>query len=241
MNILGIEAAASPASVCLYLDGTVDQRLCDDPRAQAEQLLELIEQVMNDHKVTLQSLDGLAVGRGPGSFTGLRVAASLAQGLAYSAGKPVANVSSLAAVAHLAFIEQLGADVVSGESQSQVTPDATGVTLNDALLVCMDARKSQVYCALYEADELARPRLVSPEVVLDPAEVVAQFKGKAQWGAGNGFEQYPELAALDLRAIKNSNPCARAVALRAASGAVSFEEAYLAIPEYVRNNVTHGS
>ncbi len=112
---------------------------------------------------------------------------------------------------------------------------------SEALLVCLDARKAQVYCALYEADEPGRPRQVSPEAVLDPLEVVAQFKGKAKWGAGGGFVEYPELAALQVHVIENMHPSAKAIAMRAASGAVSFEDAYLATPSYVRNNVTHGS
>lgn len=232
MNLLSIEAAASPASVALTLGDTIVERLCEDPRAQAEHLLGLIEGLLAENEVSLDELDGVAVGRGPGSFTGLRVAAALAQGLAYAAQKPVANVSSLAATAHRVFAEYLGAD-------NAATPQNT--VPSGALLVCLDARKTQVYCALYEAGELGRPRLVSPETVLDPTEVVAQFKGKATWGAGGGFAEYAELDGLGLTVVKDIQPSARAVAIRAASGAVSFEAPYLATPVYVRDNVTHGS
>ncbi len=261
MKILSIEAAASPASVALSLDGDITQRVCEDARPQAEHLLDLIKVIMTECNVGLDDLDGLAVGRGPGSFTGLRVAASLAQGLAYSATKPLANVSSLAAVAHQVFdrnagspdgddrdvgyakqrsTEGAGNSVKSTESMSENDLSAENGS-SEALLVCLDARKAQVYCALYESDELGRPRQVSPEAVLDPDEVVAQFKGKATAGAGGGFSEYPELAALDVDVITDVQPSASAVALRAASGVVPFENPYLATPSYVRNNVTHGS
>ncbi len=112
---------------------------------------------------------------------------------------------------------------------------------NQSLLVCLDARKAQVYCALYERDELGRPRRVSSEAVLDPSEVLSQFKGRATVGAGMGFSVYPEPAELNIGVYPTVQPSARAIALRAASGVVVFEEPYLATPTYVRDNVTHGS
>ena len=244
MKLLAIEAAASPASVALYLDGHCDERLCADPRAQTEQLLEVVEQLCHKHAVSLADLDGIAVGRGPGSFTGLRVAAALAQGLAYSVQLPVANVSSLSAVAQRVFEDQ-----IAGNSEAGVAADVSPVggaeprkaVPENALLVCLDARKAQVYCAMYVLDELAGLRPVSTETVMNPADVVAQFKDKVQYGAGNGFTEYAELTALELKMFGATGPSAKSVALRAASGAVAFEEPYLALPEYVRNNVTHGS
>lgn len=238
MNILSIEAAAAPASVALGLDGRIFERCCDDPRAQAENLLELVDELLGLHDRVLSDIDGFAVGRGPGSFTGLRVAAALTQGLAYSTGKPAANVSSLAAIAHLVMSGRMSA--VSGDAPDSVVGHDPELT-NYPILVCLDARKSQVYCALYEADEAGRPVRVSPETVQDPETVVAQFRDKTMVGVGNGFEQYAQLKALNLNTILNVNPSAGAVALRAASGVVPFDKPFLATPEYVRNNVTHGS
>ncbi|MFK8030594.1 MAG: tRNA (adenosine(37)-N6)-threonylcarbamoyltransferase complex dimerization subunit type 1 TsaB [Gammaproteobacteria bacterium] len=225
MKLLSIEAAASPATVALDIDGSAVELSCDDPRAQAEQLLALIESLLDQQALSLNQLDGIAVGRGPGSFTGLRVAAALAQGLAYSAGLNIANVSSLAAVAHSVFNQQ-GSDATA---------------LLSPLLVCLDARKEQVYCGLYEADELGLTKLVSSEAVLDPAEVVTRFGGVALQGVGNGFSEYPELMQLKVPVLDSVRPSAAAIALRASTGAVEFEAPYLALPEYVRNNVTHGS
>lgn len=224
MNILSIEAASNPASVAVSVDDQINERVCDDPRAQAENLLGLVDDVLRLNGLSTSDVDAFAVGRGPGSFTGLRVAAALTQGLAYSLGKPVANVSSLAAMAHLAMAE-------AADSSAHGYP----------VLVCLDARKSQVYCALYEADEQCRAVTISPEVVLDPDEVVATFRGLTIVGIGNGFDQYPELSALDLHATLDCVPSARAVALRAASGSVTFAEPYLATPKYVRDKVTHGA
>ncbi len=239
MKLLAIEAAASPPSVALYLDGNVFQKLTDEPRAQAEDLLVLVEELLAQHKITLAELDGVAVGRGPGSFTGLRVASATAQGLAYSAGLDVANVSSLAALAHAEFDNihsATSSESNGGDRSAMIVPGN-----EERLLVCLDARKAQVYCALYAADELGRPQPVSPETVIDPEQVVAQFEGQATRGIGNGFSQYPELANLGLSVVHTGSPLAEAVARRAVSGAVSFEAAYRAVPEYVRNNVTHGS
>lgn len=220
MKLLSIEAAATPATVALAVEGTIEQRQSSDPRAQAEHLLELVQALLDARGLKLNQLDGVAVGRGPGSFTGLRVAAALAQGLAYSSQLAVASVSTLAAIAHQSFAE---CDALSGP-----------------LLVCLDARKEQVYCALYERDELGRPQQVSPEAVCDPADVAAQLGPRAVAGAGNGFSEYAALAELALPWIEQA-PSAQAIAVRALSGEVEFDAPYLALPEYVRNNVTHGS
>ena len=233
MKLLSVEAALAPASVALNLGEEVIEWFCDDPKAQAESVLDLIEQLLQKHQLTLGELDGLAVGRGPGSFTGLRVAAALVQGLAFSANKNVANVSSLAATAHQTFLE------CAQDTTCLITEQGAGT--EQPLLVCLDARKSQVYCAMYNEDNDRQLRALSDEAVLDPSEVVARYKGKATWGTGNGFTCYPELQALGLTTVADVNPSARAVAGYAATGSVSFDAPYLATPEYVRNNVTHGS
>ena len=224
MNILSIEAAASPASVAVAVNGRIDERTCEDPRAQAENLLELVDELLGQHDLTLADFDALAVGRGPGSFTGLRVAAALVQGLAYSATKPVANVSSLTAMAYLAIHQT-----------------ARTERLEHPVLVCLDARKAQVYCALFSADEHGYPVRESAESVLDPAEVLERFAGRALIGVGNGFDEYPGLAALDITDTISLIPSAGAVAMVAASGSIPFDDPFHATPKYVRDNVTHGS
>ncbi|MEM7082376.1 MAG: tRNA (adenosine(37)-N6)-threonylcarbamoyltransferase complex dimerization subunit type 1 TsaB [Pseudomonadota bacterium] len=219
MKLLSIEAAASPASVALSIDGHVVEHTSDDPKAQAEQLLALTNELLRDAGMTLSDLDGVVVGRGPGSFTGLRVATAVAQGLAYSAGLPVAAVSTLAAVAH-----QVGA--------------ARAIMPSNSLLVCLDARKEQVYCAHYRFNELAQPESVSDEAVLDPAEVVRRFRDQVSVVASDAIAHHPILSTLgDVLEIA---PSATAVARRADSGVVAFESPYAAVPRYVRDNVTHG-
>lgn len=221
MKLLSIEAATAPPTVALAIGESIVERRSHDPKAQAEQLLALVDDLLDTHKLTLKELDGVAVGRGPGSFTGLRVAAAMAQGLAYAAGLKVASISSLAATAHHVYLAH---------------PECQG-----KLLVCLDARKEQVYCALYERDELGQPKRVSPEAVCDPDVVVKELGPRAHHGVGNGFAVYDALSQLPLNIMQHAGPTASAVALRAASGAVSFEPPYRALPEYVRDNVTHGS
>lgn len=195
--MLAFETSSREGSVALQVDGAVRQAPIATPRQQTEELLPLTAKLLNGAGLSLRDLDAIAFGRGPGSFTGLRIAAAAAQGLGMATGLPLLPVSSLAATAQ-------GLWRTHGCSNT---------------LVCVDARMGEVYWAAFEIrDGLARvvdtEQVTSPEEVSAAAPVArsvveaedgsaaASKDGSAavpvSWGAaGSGFEVYgDELAGL---------------------------------------------
>jgi len=171
MKILALDTATEGCSVSLGLGDHRIDRYVELDRGHAEQLLPMVESVLAEGGVALKDLDAIAFGRGPGGFTGVRLAASVAQGLAFGAGIGVVPVSNLAAVAQLA---------------NQMNPSVRRI------LAVNDARMREVYWAPFEfADGLspAGPERVSPSVdVVLPA-------GEGAWAAaGRGLRAWPELA-----------------------------------------------
>jgi tRNA threonylcarbamoyladenosine biosynthesis protein TsaB len=192
-------------------------------RSHAELVLPMIEGLLEEAGITLTDLDGLAFGRGPGAFTGLRIACGVVQGLALGADLPVARVSSLAAVA-----EQVPA--VPGE----------------AVLVCNDARMGEVYWCLYRraADGGVTP--LAAETV-SPPDGVGSGSPPARHAAGNALPRYPALAerlrAAGLQFHDGLYPRADAIARLgvvdlAAGRGVPAEQA---LPVYVRDDVARPS
>ena len=176
MILLALDTSTEVASVALLRDATIDLRVEDGGRRHAERLLPMVDELLGAAGLRLADLDAIAFGRGPGGFTGVRLCASVVQGLAWGAGRPVVPVSSLQAVAQAALDRD---------------PQAAGV------LVCNDARMREVYWARFARgpDGLARPE--GPERV-DPPEAVAlpRDPGSARGpvvGAGRGFAIHPQL------------------------------------------------
>jgi len=125
MNLLAIETATECCSVALVVGARLYERSELAPRRHAELLLPMCEEVLAEAGIARRDLDALAVGRGPGAFTGVRLAVSAAQGIALALGIPVVPVSSLAALALQAPDD--GADV----------------------LAVIDARMGEVYAGLF--------------------------------------------------------------------------------------------
>ncbi len=190
-------------------------------------ILSMVQAVLADGGVALGQLDCIAFGRGPGSFTGVRLAASVTQGLAFGAGLPVIPVSDLLAVAQQAL---------------DATPVAQGV------LVCNDARMQEVYwaCALRGPGGVALamgPEQVgSPDTVQLPIGLPAPIHG-----AGRGFAIWPalqqrltaNLAQIQAELLPRAREIARlAVPAWQAGEAVPAEQAQ---PVYLRNDVARPS
>ncbi|AXE34191.1 tRNA (adenosine(37)-N6)-threonylcarbamoyltransferase complex dimerization subunit type 1 TsaB [Chromobacterium phragmitis] len=131
----------------------------------AERTLPEVSRLLADAGIGLNALDGIVFGQGPGSFTGLRIACGIAQGLAYSADLPVIAIPTLDNLAHQA-----------GEGQ---------------VLVCFDARMQQVYSALYRTG--ANWERLSPILVASPEDVA--LPAGTTMLAGDGFHSYPSLLA----------------------------------------------
>ena len=179
MRILGIDTATESCSAALLLERRLLERAQRLERAHAQVILPMVDELLAEGGALLDTLDAIAFGRGPGAFTGVRLAATVAQGLAFGAGVPVVPVSDLRALAQRALDEDRALARV---------------------LVCTDARMREVYWGCFErsSDTFAGP--CGEERVSAPADVrLPSAWGRAGQGAGrlagvgSGFAAYPEL------------------------------------------------
>lgn len=219
--VLALDTATEQCSVAVSVAGKVTSRSMLTARGHAEMILSMIQDVVSEAGIVLADVDAIAFGRGPGAFTGVRLAVGVAQGLAFALDKPVLPISNLAAVAHQAVGE---------------------LSAGQQVLVCMDARMGEVYTAAFEvrAEQCGLSMaLVSPEQVCAPDKVPAMT---VALGLGTGFAAYPALCErfpeLTWRAALPNAVDILALALvdQAAGKAVPVEQA---LPVYLRDQVTH--
>lgn len=219
MRLLAIDTATERCSVALRLDGKVVERSSEQPRGAADLVLPMVESVLQEAGVSLADLDGIAYGRGPGAFTGVRIGVGVVQGLAFGVGLQTVGISNLAAVA-----------------QQVAQP-------GDRVLVCMDARMDQVYWSSFAREhgsELvtlqSAERVDAPDAVVDGDYTVL---------AGTGFKAYTQLRArlaTDSRRVHEGTlPKASDIALLAEAEfrAGRAKPATEAAPVYVRDQVAH--
>ena len=220
VRLLSIDTTEEACSAALLTDGAVAERFELAPRRHSELILPMMAGLLSDAGLHLNDLDALAFARGPGSFTGVRIAASVIQGAAFGADLPVVPVSSLQALAQGAFR----------------TRRAT------AVLSALDARMGEVYWGAYRADREGLMRPVIDEGVCAPHHVAVP-EGGDWWGIGSGWASYAaELGARcamhlprDAEARVHAQDVATlAAALFAAGGAVPAEQA---LPVYLRDEV----
>lgn len=181
MNLLAIETSTRHLSVALCCDGHCFERGEELPNGGSDRLLPWVRELLLEAGRSLEQLDGIAFGAGPGGFTGLRLACGVAQGLAVGLDIPVLPVSTLEA---LAFNGRIAC------------PDAVNI------LACLDARMNEVYCAAYGLSE-GLPVLVDGPLVMPPEALAARMAhildDGAWWGFGDGFAAYPSLMAHELQ------------------------------------------
>ena len=103
MKLLALDTATEACSAALLLGDTLLARYEESKRGHAELILPMVDALLTEAGLSLRELDCLAVGRGPGAFTGVRIAVSVAQGLAFGAQRPIVPISDLAALAHKTF------------------------------------------------------------------------------------------------------------------------------------------
>jgi len=220
-RLLAIETATPACSAALSVDGEVLERYALAPRQHAALMLPMIESLLLEAGLTVSQLDAIAFGRGPGSFTGVRIAASMVQGIAFAADLPVVPVSTLAALA------------LGGMRESKLP----------RVMAVMDARKAEVYwgCYVKTGDDVMM--LQGGECVCAPDAVPET--GQDSWvGVGGGWSAYGEqlmhrLGERVVRLIPDLEPRAADVARLAVhdfhqGASVRSEEA---VPVYLRNNV----
>ncbi|MGH1409391.1 MAG: tRNA (adenosine(37)-N6)-threonylcarbamoyltransferase complex dimerization subunit type 1 TsaB [Aeromonas sp.] len=222
LKILAVDTATEACSAALLVGDKLFSRWEEAPRDHTRKILPMVQDLLDEAGITLDKLDAIAFGRGPGSFTGVRIGISVAQGLAFGAGVPLIGISTLAAMAQ-------GAYRLDGAQQ---------------VLTAIDARMNEVYFGRYELID-GRMQLVGDEAVSDPAALV-DVRGKLAGPVtcvGTGFETYgetlsglaDELAVSQVRfpAAEDMLPLARAAWL--AGEAVPVEQA---TPVYLRDKVT---
>jgi len=218
-TIIAIETSSEAASVALLRGDTVISRASSGVRTHSQSVLPMIQELLAEAGITLKDCNAVAFGAGPGSFTGVRTACGVAQGLAFGASLPVVPVVTLDAMA-LACHQQHGAADV---------------------LAVLDARMGEVYWAQYRFDSAlgAAPVVVQPAVLSAPAGVQAQ--GTPVF-CGNGLAAYAEVFA-DRFAdgfatiMPHAEQIARLAAIELAAGrTVTAADAQ---PLYLRNKVAY--
>jgi tRNA threonylcarbamoyladenosine biosynthesis protein TsaB len=227
MKLLALDTATEACSVALHVDGRVLTREREFEREHADHILPMVDEVLTEAGLALDSLDALAVGRGPGGFTGVRLAISVAQGLAFGAGLPVVLVSDLRAVAQRAL------DLEPGVAR---------------VLACNDARMQEVYWAPFERDAAGLAQPTGPERVSPPSEVSLppnwHHEGMGICAAGRGLRAQPQIRArlpdqvvvLDALLPRAAEIARLALPEAEAGRTVPAEEA---MPVYLRDNVAH--
>jgi len=216
MKVLAIDTATERCSVALRSGGAVHVRSIDTARAHADTVLPLIEEVLGEAGLTLRELDGIAYGRGPGAFTGVRIAVGVVQGLAFGARLPTVGISNLAAVA-----------------QQVASP-------GDRILVCMDARMGEVYWTTFACDATTGLVIAQGEEQVGRPETVT-VAAALNKVAGTGFRAYPQLVSAYGNLILHDDVLPRAIEI-ALLGAAELaagrgKAAVEAQPVYVRDNV----
>ncbi|HEV7554556.1 MAG TPA: tRNA (adenosine(37)-N6)-threonylcarbamoyltransferase complex dimerization subunit type 1 TsaB, partial [Kofleriaceae bacterium] len=149
MIVLGLDTATKIGSVAIVRDGELLAEARAESKSHGTELLPMIDEVCARAKVRPRELDAIAIGAGPGSFTGLRIGMATAKGIAFAAGRPLWAVSSLAAIAH-----DIGGD--------------------DPIACVLDARRGEVFAGIYKRDVA-----LADERVMSPRDLVAWVDGVA--------------------------------------------------------------
>jgi len=216
MKILALETSTEYCSVALWRDGAVDANDTRAGQRHSELLLPMADALLARHGLRVTDLDGVAFGQGPGSFTGLRIACGVTQGLAFGAGLGVVGVGTL-----LAMAEASGAE---------------------RAVCCLDARMNEVYCAAYQREDDAW-RTVRAPALCRPGEA-PPLPGKSWTGCGSGFSAYRDalerryagsLSAIMPDIIPHARDIAKLAAREFEAGRAMAAEK--AVPVYLRDKV----
>ncbi len=223
MKLLAVETATEACSAALFIDGEITERFSLTANEHTKLILPMIDRLMSEAGLIPQQLDALAFGCGPGSFTGVRIATGVIQGIAFGADLPVVPVSTLAAIAQDYF-------------------DSDHIIEQNTAFTAMDARMGEIFWGVYNRDEQGYAKLIGKEAVTLADDIA--FPALTGIGLGSGWGVYEDKLMLRLAGKVNHSqvdirPRARAIARLGARGfelglAVAVE---LAMPVYLRDKV----
>lgn len=221
LRLLAIDTSTEACSAAIAIDHEIRERYEIAPRTHAKLILGMIDELLAEAGIRPQQLDGLAFGRGPGAFTGVRIATGVVQGIAFGADLPVIPVSSLAALAQ---------DAMDNSNDARV-------------LSAIDARMNEVYWCAYRRDVDGYARAERDEAVSEAT--VVSIPGDDAWvGIGTGWGTYRKVMEARLtgriaRIEADVFPRARAVARLGMKGwsLQQWVSADQALPVYLRNRV----
>lgn len=221
--ILALDSSTDACSVALYANGQLDARFELAAKSHTQRLLPMVDELLQTNNLALRDLNAIAFGRGPGSFTGLRICMGIVQGLAFGAQLPVIPVSTLEAMA-------LG--------YYRANPD-----VNVPVLASLDARMDEVYWGLFSragdsVSALSGEFVMKPEL-LSAQDVIQPLAGRFI-SVGPGWH-YPAMQSLAVSTIVlDAQPQAVDMALIAAQvwaagGAIDVLDAQ---PVYLRDTIS---
>ena len=221
MKILALDTSSTACSIAILINDTVKESHQLAPMQQAQLILPMIDELLSSAALKLDQLDAIAFGCGPGSFTGVRIATSVAQGLGFAAKVPLIPISSLAAIAQAAYAD-LGWK---------------------KLLVAIDARVQEIYWGAYRVNPQGLVELLGKEKVSSPADLA--IPDTDEWyGIGNAWEVYrAQIHCQPVNVDINRLPMASAILTLARDKFIKRDwvEAGRALPSYLRDEVAKKS
>lgn len=216
-TLLALDTATEACSVALLHEGRVLSRYEVIPRLHAQRVLPMVQEVLAEAGIALAAVDAIAFGRGPGAFTGVRIAVGVVQGLAFALGRPVLPISNLAVMAQRAHREHAATQVATA----------------------IDARMDELYWGCYRL-EGGEMRLAGVEAVLPPEQAALPRDASGEWfGAGTGWafaSRIPvQVQAMDAGLLPHAVDLLTLAGFAWARG--EAVDAELAQPVYLRDNV----
>jgi tRNA threonylcarbamoyladenosine biosynthesis protein TsaB len=171
MKILAFDTSSSTCLTALQIDDHIKISQKNNILQQGKIILPMIQDLLQSHSLKLTDLDAIAYGAGPGSFTGIRLASSIAQALGFAAHLPIIAISSLAIMAETLLLERHW----------------------PTLLIALDARGNQIYHACYAAQN-GSMELLGQEMLCFPHDsfLPNEYMTQDWYGAGDGWLKYPE-------------------------------------------------
>lgn len=185
MKLLAIDTSSTACSVALGIDGAVIERHEEQEREHTRLLVPMIRDVLQEAGIGTSDLDAIVLGNGPGSFIGMRIAASVAQGLAQAADLRIVPVSSLAGVAAEVFAKSDAAEVI----------------------VTQDAHMNEVYLGVFRRGDDGLPEAAFPERLHAQAAIdeLDETSAGGRVAAGFGWQRYPGLSAANEDLVGNTS------------------------------------